>query len=203
LLKLGYIGFKGLWNFYQFLTKIVNFNQNPWNFRGHHVVNILRRDTRRKEIMMRPEYVRLLGWYLVLAVVIAACSASGLFGGATFIDLRTVQQGTWVLQAYGSENALTPTVPGSRITLIFDFDAKAAKGSAGCNHYNTNFALKASNLSFSDAMRTLMACSPDEIMEQETTYLNLLGQVIGYQIEENTLILLTETGSVLHFQASK
>lgn len=152
---------------------------------------------------MRPEYVRLLGWYLVLAVVIAACSASGLFGGATFIDLRTVQQGTWVLQSYGSENALAPALPDSRITLIFDFDAKSAKGSAGCNHYTTNLTLKGSDLSFSEAMRTLMACSPDEIMEQENAYLDLLGQVENYRINGDSLVLITESGSALHFQASK
>jgi heat shock protein HslJ len=152
---------------------------------------------------MRPEYYRLVGWYLVLAVVIAACSASGLFGGSSFTDLRTVQDVIWVLQAYGSENALTPTLPDSRITLVFDFDENSAEGNAGCNHYATSFSLRGSKLDFNEAMSTLMACTPDKIMEQETTFLSLLGQVESYQIDEDSLILLTENGSALHFQISK
>jgi heat shock protein HslJ len=152
---------------------------------------------------MRPEYYRLVGWYLVLAVVIAACSASGLFGGSSFTDLRTVQDATWVLQAYGSANALTPALSDSRVTLVFDFDEKSAEGNAGCNHYSTSFTLRGSKLDFTEAMSTLMACTPENIMEQETLYLTLLGQVESYQIDEDSLILLTENGSTLHFQVSK
>ena len=51
-------------------------------------------------------------------------------------------------------------------------------------------------------MSTLMACMPENIMEQETTFLTLLGQVESYQVDEDALILLTENGSALHFQAS-
>ena len=47
------------------------------------------------------------------------------------------------------------------------------------------------------------ALSPDEIMEQETMYIDLLSQVESYQIDGNYLVLLTKSGSALHFQASK
>lgn len=152
---------------------------------------------------MRPEYFRLLGWYLVLAVVIAACSANGLFGGSSINDLRSVQDATWILQSYGPANALTPALPDSRVTLIFDFDAKSAGGNSGCNHYSASFTIKGDNLSFGDAVGTLMACSPNEIMEQETMYINMLAQVESYQVDGNSLVLLTKSGSALHFQASK
>jgi len=152
---------------------------------------------------MKPKNLHMLGWYLPLLIMLTACSFTGLFSGGQSDELRSMEDVTWVLKFYGPEDNLAPALPQPQITLNFDFDKEVASGSAGCNHYSASFKLRNSNLSIDQAMSTLMACLDNQAMQQETDFMMLLGQVVSYQIEGGNLILFTEGGETLHFQANE
>ena len=149
---------------------------------------------------MGSHYLRFLGWYLLLIAALAACSAIGLFGERLSVDLRSLPDGAWVLHSYGPVNDPESALPDNRVTLEFDFGAKTASGNAGCNHYSASFSLNGSSLSFDNLMSTLMACFPEEVMQQETIVTGLLVRVTSYQIVEGALVLSTEDGMILRFQ---
>jgi heat shock protein HslJ len=151
---------------------------------------------------MKPHVLRYIGWYLLLFIALAACGVIGLFGEGPVVDLRSMSVSSWVLHSFGPVDDLEPALPDSRVTLNFDFDHKTASGNAGCNHYSASFTLRGSSLSFEQLMSTLMACYPEEVMQQETLFTSLLGQVTSYRIEEDFLVLSTEDGVELLFQSA-
>ena len=152
---------------------------------------------------MKPNYLRLLRYSFLLSIVLTACSFNGMFSSDQSEELRSMADVIWVLKSFGPSNNLTTALPQPQITLKFDFDSKAASGSAGCNNYSAGFTLRNTNLSIEQAMSTLMACVDNQAMQQETNFMMLLSKVVSYQIGGNSLILFTETGETLHFQTSQ
>ncbi|QYZ80332.1 META domain-containing protein [Methanofollis formosanus] len=109
---------------------------------------------------------------------------------------------TWVLDAYHLDDIVMPVIEGTEITAVFDEDGKVT-GSAGCNRYFASYNLTGSSMEIGPAGSTKMFCAePEGIMEQESTYLSLLGAVKSYTIEGDQLELLDERGwRVLAFTA--
>jgi heat shock protein HslJ len=146
---------------------------------------------------MKPHYIQFIFWYPLILVALVACGFSGVFGDSP--SLASKPDTTWMLQSYGPADQQTPVMPDSSVTLKFNFDQNTAGGNAGCNHYSGSFSIKGDSLSFDQLMSTLMACFPEEIMQQETIFTLLLGQVSDYEMTEDTLLLHTEDGQVLSF----
>jgi heat shock protein HslJ len=146
---------------------------------------------------MKPHYVQFIIWYPIILVTLVACGMSGVLSDSP--SLAGKPDAIWLLHSYGPQDSQTPAVPDSKVTLKFDFDENIAGGNAGCNMYSGSFTLKGDKLSFGQLMSTLMACFPDELMQQETTFTGLLGQVTHYELTEDTLILYTSDGQVLTF----
>ena len=90
----------------------------------------------------------------------------------------------------------------SHITLTLG-DGGRASGSGGCNRYRTGYELSGDALRFEPAAATRMACAP-ALMEQESRYLGLLGQVVRWRIEPTgALILTTADDATLRFFATE
>jgi len=103
-------------------------------------------------------------------------------------------QKTWVLASYTSETGQQTTLPNTTITATFDNGN--ITGSAGCNHYSASYQLKGNEIAVSSIASTLMYCaSPDGVMIQETTYLQLLKAATSYTLSDGVLTLSSEEGN--------
>jgi heat shock protein HslJ len=104
----------------------------------------------------------------------------------------------WTLTYYRSGGSeFTSIVNGTAITALFREDG-IVSGSAGCNAYSAPFAINGSALNIERIITTRASCGgPDGIMEQEITYLGLLGSVVSYRIEGDVLALVDKNGRAL------
>ena len=105
----------------------------------------------------------------------------------------------WLLQSYSipGKEAVSSVIAGTTVTAVFSADGNVS-GSAGCNHYGGGYTLDGSNLSVSTLFTTLMYCEePEGVMEQESRYLGLLGNVSTWRVEGDRLILSDTEGADL------
>lgn len=86
---------------------------------------------------------------------------------------------------------LNGEAPGEdvQITLSFDTNAGRLSGKGGCNRYNAAYTLTGESLSFGPAMSTQMACA-EPAMAQERAFLDLLGEVNRFSIDESGALRL-------------
>ena len=63
-------------------------------------------------------------------------------------------------------------------------------GSASCNNYQASFEKKDGHIKVGPGMSTLMACSPQDVMSQESHFLKVLPQVSGESKTSNGIIFL-------------
>lgn len=132
----------------------------------------------------------LIAMLFVLAAALAACGAAGT-------DNSVGLDGTsWVLATYSKNSPL----PGTEATL--NFEGGQASGSASCNGFGGSYTQNGSSLSFSDLFMTEMYCmDPEGIMDQESAYLQLLGNADSFEIlEDGTLVLFSTGHETLTFQ---
>jgi heat shock protein HslJ len=120
---------------------------------------------------------------VALATVIGACG-----GPDEALDL----DGTgWVLTSLSGDRPLEDT----QITLAFEDGV--AGGFAGCNAYGAHYTTDGDALSIDSIESTAQAClEPEGVMEQESAYGDALWNVVSYQIADNRLELLDESGEV-------
>lgn len=85
--------------------------------------------------------------------------------------------------------------------LEFDREAKRFAGNGGCNRIAGSFELDGTNLKFSRAISTRMACLDNEVQQVETNFLKGLEQTTNYQIQGNTLRLWAGGNPILAFKA--
>ena len=148
---------------------------------------------------MKKEYIRFLFLYLAAMMVVLGCGVSGLFGGGSG---ETELGGTvWVLESFGPEGDLQPVVKDSRVTLEFDFEEDKVSGSGGCNHYSAEFEVSGDSLTIGLAMSTLMACFPEEVMNQETAYHQAISQAESFAVMDGKLLVYTADSQILVFSA--
>jgi heat shock protein HslJ len=122
---------------------------------------------------------------LATTLMLAACAS----GSKSETQITGV---TWVADNIGG----TPALPDAEVTLIFNPDGRSG-GKGGCNSYGAGYERKGDALTFEQAMSTQMFCSPDALMAQEHTYLNLLPQVTGFERTGDKLKLNTPDKSIL------
>lgn len=104
----------------------------------------------------------------------------------------------WQLSAYGQPDAETPIIEGSTVTLEFNAD-NAVTGSGGCNFYGGSYEIDGETITMSEIISTMMACTPDALMTQETAYLNALSSVTRYAVASDVLTLIASDGQQLVF----
>lgn len=97
---------------------------------------------------------------------------------------------------------LVNVLADSEITL--EFQDGGYSGSAGCNRYFGEYQVNGNVLSLGMAGSTEMFCFPEEVMNQESSYLAALGQVSQFQINGNQLTLADKDGnSVLTYNVKQ
>lgn len=127
----------------------------------------------------------------ILLVLFAGCAPSNPATEGTLAGQ------TWVL----SELAGQPLVADSNITANFNADGSVS-GSAGCNRYTGEFTASGDSISVSANMAMTMMMCEQAIMDQETAYINTLGQVKTYSVADSQLTLKDASGkTILVFQA--
>ena len=150
-----------------------------------------------KSTPMKKEYFRFLFLYLAAMMVVLGCGVSGLFSGG---NVETELGDTvWVLESFGQEGDLQSAVKDRKVTLEFDFKENIISGSGGCNHYSAEFEVSGDSLTISPAMSTLMACFPEEVMNQETAYHQALAQAERFEVMDGKLLIYTAGNQVLVF----
>ena len=104
----------------------------------------------------------------------------------------------WTLSQMGSQALL----PGTQITL--EVQAGKLSGFAGCNNYTGSYTATQNPdgsyaVTVTGVTGTGMAC-PEDIMQQEQTYLSMLGAVIAGGIQGSTLNLNSPQGMLSYYQ---
>jgi heat shock protein HslJ len=72
--------------------------------------------------------------------------------------------------------------------IVFDGEKQTAYGSSGCNRMTGKFSREGGRLKIGPMAGTRMACDP-ESMQLENAFYKVLGEVDGYVIEGNTMML--------------
>lgn len=110
--------------------------------------------------------------------------------------------GQWTLAGMAKGGMITPLIPGKVITAEFT-DNGHISGTSGCNLYSAQYQSRGHSLAIGNAASTEMYCmSPDGIMEQESTYLGLLGEASSWMIRDGKLVILDASGQeILVFSA--
>jgi heat shock protein HslJ len=127
---------------------------------------------------------------MVLVMALAACSAP---------ESRSLV-GSWKLVEYGPADATVPAVEDSDAGLTFNGDGTVS-GSTGCNGAGSEYTVDGDQIEFAPFVSTLMACE-DPIMEQESTFHEVLNGTAAYVIDGDTLTL-SKDGTVLVFTAAE
>ncbi|MBI4730863.1 MAG: META domain-containing protein [Chloroflexi bacterium] len=121
---------------------------------------------------------------VTVALVLAACIGTG----NQPLDLNGT---AWVLTHLNGQ----PVLDGSPPTIRFENGQ--ASGNASCNSFGGDYTQRGDKLTFEALMSTLMACFPEEIMQQEQAYLSALASTASYQLEGDRLTLFDADGNVL------
>ena len=109
----------------------------------------------------------------------------------------------WQMTAIvGNDGAMLPAVPDAAATAMFQNSEFG--GNDGCNDLFGTYSLDGASLSITVTGGTLMACQSEAINEQGRLYLDNLGHVAGYNIQDSTLTLTGADGATLiTFQAEQ
>ena len=123
---------------------------------------------------------------LITCVVIMLVACGGTGGDS-------LNGTTWELYSLGQYAPL----PGSQITLRFENGQ--VSGNAGCNSYGGAYQVNGNQVKFEQVISTMMACTDQSMMDQESAYLGFLGKVQSFALAEGQLQLYRSGGEALTF----
>ncbi len=95
----------------------------------------------------------------------------------------TLENTPWSLVSFGPPEAGTPLVEGFTITLMLA--AGQSGGTGGCNSYGGTYQVETDIISFSQIIRTEMACADERVTEQEQCYFQALESAGRYELDGN------------------
>lgn len=105
----------------------------------------------------------------------------------------------WSLVSLGPQNAQQQVAPGSKVSLLLSNGL--AGGVGGCNAYGGSYQINGDQITFSDINSTLIACTDNQITEQEKQYFEALRSATSYEVNGNTLHIMYDNGqSMLVFE---
>lgn len=133
------------------------------------------------------------------AMLITAMVAPLLFG-CVMDRLSTVadeiEGREWLAQSIGGK----PVIADSRVTL--KIEGGRVSGKAGCNAYGGSVEINAGNspasgtIHFGSLFSTKMACMANGLMQQESSYLNMLQEATRVERRDLALIVGGEHGTI-------
>ena len=139
----------------------------------------------------------------ILGIVIASVLMAMVMtvGSATELPASnfSLEGNTWTLTSFMEGDDVQSPIQNTTLTAYFE-DGNIS-GNAGCNNYFGGYTVDGNEINISKALgSTMMYCEPEEVMQQEAQYLEMLGNVTTYAIEENQLTLSTEDNRTLVYQ---
>ena len=146
--------------------------------------------------MMKTEMWNLLGFVAVF-VLLSSCSLAKK-ENAVKADDATLFYKEWKLVKMGSKN-MKYEEGCEPITLLLTSEPENVSGFSGCNRYFGKFATKKNKLSFKQMACTQMAC-PQQDMNLESRYLQLLDRVNSFTMQDDTLMLMKDDKVLLIFE---
>ncbi|MHB8165138.1 MAG: META domain-containing protein [Methanoregula sp.] len=111
--------------------------------------------------------------------------------------------GDWIVTRMGVQDGTAVTTPITQISLTFMSDGTLT-GYDGCNNYYASYAFtgqttpKGQGISINNVSSSKKYCST--LANQETMYLNILGNVMAYNVDGVQLSMTASTGDVLIYQ---
>ena len=126
---------------------------------------------------------------LFFTILLSACAGNSVVGASN------LEGETWVLvNLNGSE-----PIEGRQPTL--EFEAGEVSGTTGCNHYGGSYQIEGDSIRIEELFSTEMAClDPEGLMAQEQEYLGMLRAVNRFELVDDALTLITDTGQNLVFE---
>ena len=95
----------------------------------------------------------------------------------------------------------TPPAAGVGISAQFSSDGKVS-GSAGCNRYNGTYTVSGNSITFSSPMATTMMMCEQAVMDQESAYLQALGEAKTFAVNGDQLTLVgADNNTLVVYQA--
>ncbi|HEY5903337.1 MAG TPA: META domain-containing protein [Anaerolineales bacterium] len=125
---------------------------------------------------------------LVLTAAFAVLAACGT--GASGDPLSGT---SWNLASVDGAAAL----PDVKVTAVFK-DGQVS-GTGGCNSYGGKYRVSGEKLEISEVVSTLMACSGEGIMDQESSFLGGLDKAKSFTLSDGKLEIGTSDGKTLVF----
>ena len=125
-----------------------------------------------------------------LLTLLSACSA-------TPASIDSLDGTSWELYAISKHFP----VEGSNITIAFE-DGQVS-GSAGCNSYGGEYQVNEKKIEFGMLASTLMACVDPAMMEQETMFLQMLGDAHRFELVDGQLQIFWSDHEALTFVPAK
>ena len=122
--------------------------------------------------------------------MLMACSA--------FPSTNDSLEGTrWELYAYRK------TGPIEDSTITISFEDGQINGFSGCNTYGGEYRVDGGRIEFGMLMSTAMACADPAMMEQETMYLQFLGDAQRFEMVDGQLQIYWSDLEALTFVPAK
>ena len=126
----------------------------------------------------------------IFAIMLSACAGSSPTGQ---FDLEGT---TWMLATFNQNRPIEDTQP------TIKFEDGQVSGNAGCNSYDGNYQVKGDSISFDTLYMTEMGCmEPEGVMNQELTYLELLGAAQRFELVGGVLRIITDSEQTMTFQS--
>ena len=107
---------------------------------------------------------------------------------------------SWTLVEFETEKDMIAVVKDAPATLTFgaeDEQANRINGTGGCNRYFGSYTLTNDSISVSPLGATRMACSPEQ-MAQEDRFIQALSTATSYELRNDEL-LIKYSGGTLRF----
>ncbi len=117
----------------------------------------------------------------IVTIALAACGTNEPLGPPAGLD------GSWQLISGTHQGTAIEPIATQPVTMTFN--GAEVTGTAACNGYGGTFDTTGSEISFSEMIRTEMACFPTEVMELEENYLVALLSVSGVSVTDGLLVL--------------
>lgn len=131
-------------------------------------------------------------------LMLLAVSGCGLVGGSDSGSQADLSGTSWTLESYAGKMLLEETAMTAKFLL------GEVSGSTSCNHYFGAYEAKGSQLTIDGLGWTEMACmNPEGIMQQESDIMALLSDTASFEMDGETLRLITSAGEELIFSPAE
>lgn len=138
---------------------------------------------------------------IALLIVLVLAVGAGIFAAMRAVaGPASLTDRTWTLTSMTVDGHAQTLITSHPITLRFRSQERQVSGSSGCNSYGGSYLIVGDALRLTDLAMTAMACvsaNPDtgefqtdnDVMGQESTYAQALGEVNKYHLDGDTLTL--------------